>query len=72
MLDISGIHIEPNARMLIQQWVSNPLSVSRSEVAALINWSENSNPWTHLLAAVSWVEPNAIEAKSGVLVLLYR
>lgn len=65
MLDISGIHIEPNARMLIQQWVSNPLSVSRSEVAALINWSGNSNPWTHLLAAVSWVEPNAIEAKSG-------
>lgn len=65
MLDISGIHIERNARMLLQQWQSNPLSVSRSDIAALIKWNDNSNPWTHLLAAVSWVEPNAMGVKSG-------
>lgn len=64
MLDCSGIHIERNARMILQQWQSNPLSVSRSEMATLVKWNDNSNPWTHLLAAVSWVEPNAKESIS--------
>jgi hypothetical protein len=59
MLDTSGVNIEPNMRTLLRQWQSNPLSVSKGEMAAIVKWNDNSNPWTHLLAAVSWVEPNA-------------
>ncbi|MFN7875889.1 MAG: DUF6931 family protein [Pirellula sp.] len=64
MLDTSGINIEPNTRMRLRQWQSDPMSVSRREISAIVNWNDNSNPWTHLLAAVSWVEPNADSSKS--------
>lgn len=64
MLDTSGANIETNTRLRLRQWQSDPMSVSRPELASIVNWNDNSNPWTHLLAAVSWVEPNADSSKS--------
>jgi hypothetical protein len=58
MLDVSGIEIEPNKRSLLQRWQSDPLGVPKSDIASIVTWSDNTNPWTHLLAAVSWIEPN--------------
>ncbi|MCU0718987.1 MAG: hypothetical protein MUC83_04730 [Pirellula sp.] len=58
MLDTSGIEIDSNKRNLLKRWQSDPLSVSKNEMSKVVPWSENASPWTHLLAAVSWVEPN--------------
>lgn len=58
MLDTSAIEIAPTIRILLKQWQSNPMGVSKNQLASMVNWSDNTNPWTHLLAAVSWIEPN--------------
>lgn len=57
-LEASQLDLDSGKLGKLKRWLSEPHRISQQEMASMVVWSDNSNPLTHLLAAVSWVNPS--------------
>ena len=53
-LSAFGIPCEPLAHQRIQAWLASSQEPARQEAAAIVDWQRRSDPWTWVLAAISW------------------